>query len=97
MIVASFTSEFALCTPNLQKLLKMTSLHNKIKRCFKRCRIPKTKSMEELCIQKPRIKEIEKRRATVHDIPSSLIEFTKEDKKIVEYTLIWTYLEENLM
>ena len=47
--------------------------------------------MEELCIQKPRIKEIEKRRATVHDIPSSIIEFTKEDKKIVEYTLIWTY------
>ena len=53
--------------------------------------------MEELCIQKPRIKEIEKRRATVHDIPSSLIEFTKEDKKIVDYTLIWTYLEEKLL
>ena len=69
----------------------------KIKKCFKKWRISKTVSMEELCIEMPEISNFDKRRSTVHNIPSSLIEFTKKDKKILEYTLMWTYLEENLL
>ena len=73
----------------------MSSLPSKIKKCFKKWRIHKRSSIPEIRLQNLSTPKLEKRRSTVHDIPS-LIEFTKEDKKRLEYTIIMKYLEDYL-
>ena len=73
----------------------MLSLPYKIKKSFKKLRIQKVDSMEEICIKTCAIPNLEKK--VVHEIPSSLIELTKEDKKMLEYLLMRMYLEEHLL
>ena len=51
--------------------------------------------MKDMCLQNSIESNFDER--VVHEIPSSLIELTKEDKKILEYILMSTYLDEYLL
>ena len=76
---------------NLKKIKKLFSLL----KCFKKTTITRTVSKEDLCLQNSKASNFVKQ--VVHDIPSSLIELTKEEKKRLEYTLIRNYLEDYLL
>ena len=77
--------------PSFKKTKKMFSLLKLIKKCFRKTNI----SMKDMCLQNSIESNFDER--VVHEIPSSLIELTKEDKKILEYILMSTYLDEYLL
>ena len=76
---------------NLKKVKKMFSLL----KCFKTTTITRTVSKDDLCLQNSKASNFDNR--VVHVIPSSLIELTKEEKKILEDTLIRNYLEDYML
>ena len=76
---------------NLKKIKRLFSLL----KCFKITSIRRIVSMEDLCLQNSKASNFDNR--VVHEIPSSLIELTKEEKKRLEYTLIRNYLEDYLL